>query len=579
MGRYRSAIVFSFLAAFVLLRYHGVLSGFWLFDDAFLLRTAIKHNPLDFFFVPAVWRAVSVQSLTPMIMLSYRTDFFLFGLSPYWFYAHQLGILWLASAAVYLLLREYVDWRFAFLGALLFLSSAPSAVVANVLMARHYIQGLFLSLLALICFIEAVRRKSLLLSLGGSIFLLGAVAAKEIYVPVGMIILVLPEAGFRERLKCALPFLAVLVFTFWWRRVMIGDIIGGTGSHPVFSLARLVELVVRFPRGIIASVSMFSGGKTSFFSEAAGICMGLLFLPGTVSLIVRRRYSGLLFACVSVAAAYSVPLLAADLSGAAGDFFLHRLAFSIAAFLAISAALAAGTLHDHGFSGRPAAFFSYGPIIVLIVLVIITLSGSWRWLQTQKTTVLEPLRIQGEFFMSNDSSVLMVNAFPFYAPPHYFENLASFKAEEGKTSPLVTAGFFAFPGKVDAPALERVRIFSFDKASDRMVEITSEYRKERAAYLARVADMPLRVSLQVSQGTIRYALGPSTTGRYFVLVGYRSGLYPMMMYSPRRLEARGSMGIACYIRIGWECPDGRLTLSPEWYVDFSKDQKITWERK
>ncbi len=578
MHIYRPAFVGLLLGAFVFIRFYGVIKSFWLFDDPYLLHMAAANNPLDFFVGPSLWRLISVQSFTPMVMFSFWTDYALFGFHVQYFYVHQLVMLWLSSFVLYLLLLRYVDRKFSFLGALLFLGSAPAGAAAHMLMVRHYVEGLFFCLLAFLFFVESVRRKSRVLSLLGAGFFLCAAAAKEIYVPVGLLVLFLPEADFRSRFRHALPFLGVLLFYFLWRGAMLGSV-GGGAAGAALTVAGLTEMAVRAPRDIIASVVMFSGGGR--LALGVGICLGILYLLEAVSLIARGSYASLGFVAFLTLSVFPLPMLAGDLYLLTGDFPNYRLVFSVAVFFAVCAALAAGRLYDSGVSERIVPrIVRWTALVAIVLLFILTFAGSSRWLDSQKKALLDPLSMQGRFFIENGGRMVMVNAFPKYATTGYFENLEYLKggpAEQG--SPLVTAGMFAFPEKAQVAIFDRERVFAFDNSTGRMKDITTVYRKDRLAFLARVKELPLSVTFRVDRGVISYTLGPAD-GHYFGLFGYRSGTYPSFMELPRAFKARGATEKkSFYLRVGRETPEGLLTFSPEWFVDLSKDVRIEWRRE
>ena len=157
---YPDAFCFSMLAVLTALLYHNVVWGHWLYDDPYILRHAFEHRPWEYFFIPDVWRELSIRYLTPWVTLSFDFDLFLSGLQPRFFYLHQLVSLWIAACALYGVLRLWVKPGFAFSGSVLFLASAPVAAAAEMLQIRHYIEGLILCLLSFYFFVRALRKES-----------------------------------------------------------------------------------------------------------------------------------------------------------------------------------------------------------------------------------------------------------------------------------------------------------------------------------------------------------------------------------------------------------------------------------
>ena len=154
----------------------------------------------------------------------------LFGLNPIWHYAHQLISLWLAAYMSFLVLRLWIGLGWAVFGAMLFLVNAPTANIAQNLMTGHYLEGLIFASVAIYGFIRAMRNDGRYwgywLALG--VFSYGlACTCKEIYVPLPVVLLALPEGEWKRRLHFAAPFLVVTFLYLGWRAVVLGTFVGG----------------------------------------------------------------------------------------------------------------------------------------------------------------------------------------------------------------------------------------------------------------------------------------------------------------------------------------------------------------
>ncbi|MEI6413835.1 MAG: hypothetical protein WCP34_06165 [Pseudomonadota bacterium] len=211
--------------------YHSALGGFFRWDDPHILLQAHLYTPWQIFSDPEAWRFLSAAHLTPWLTFSYWLDTQLFGLLPMGFYAHQLLAIAGAGLALYALIRRFAPVWVALGGATLFLVGPPVAVVAQQLMTRHYIEGLVFALLATLCYLTALDKDRWIWILPGALLYLLAVAAKEIYVPL---ILVLTVWHFlyedRRQWTWLLPFLAVALAYIPWRFYMLGEGIGGYGQ-------------------------------------------------------------------------------------------------------------------------------------------------------------------------------------------------------------------------------------------------------------------------------------------------------------------------------------------------------------
>lgn len=93
-------------------------------------------------------------------------------------------------------------------------------------MTRHYLEGLLAALCASALFVLSVRRPpgpaATMLAVAGATLLLLATTAKEIYVPLVILLAFLPESSWRRRLRALAPFAAVAVIYTLWRFWMLG---------------------------------------------------------------------------------------------------------------------------------------------------------------------------------------------------------------------------------------------------------------------------------------------------------------------------------------------------------------------
>jgi hypothetical protein len=169
--------------------YYPVLQAWWLADDPALLKTIVEHGILSHFYQSEVWRTLSTANLTPWVIFSLGIDWHLFGLEPSGFYWHHLLSFTLVLLIAYRVLNQFFSPLVCSLSLSVFVVSVPSANVAQFLMVRHYLEGLGFSLLAVFAYIKAVQQERWAWSYVGSFFYLLATTAKEIYVPL---IIILP---------------------------------------------------------------------------------------------------------------------------------------------------------------------------------------------------------------------------------------------------------------------------------------------------------------------------------------------------------------------------------------------------
>ena len=115
---------------------------------------------------------------------------------------------------LYFVLKLWVPHIFAMFGVLVFLVSAPVGLASEFLMVRHYIEGSALMLLSFILFISALRRGSFALACAAALPYFFAMSGKEIYVPLAIIVLFIPEKKWLFRLKYASPLLGSSAYLF-----------------------------------------------------------------------------------------------------------------------------------------------------------------------------------------------------------------------------------------------------------------------------------------------------------------------------------------------------------------------------
>lgn len=191
--------------------YHQVLSTWWTADDPALLEYIHEVGPLTMLFSET--RGLFYAPLQP---LSLALDYSFFGLQPSGFYWHHLLSFSLVVLLIYAILSQFFSPLLASMMVSLFISMVPSAHVAHYLMVRHYLEGFGLALLATGCYLRAINAPRFynLWAIVGSILYLGASLAKEIYVPLPMILLTLPRGTFQQRLYHLWPWLiATVIYT------------------------------------------------------------------------------------------------------------------------------------------------------------------------------------------------------------------------------------------------------------------------------------------------------------------------------------------------------------------------------
>jgi hypothetical protein len=298
--RYQDTLLAILLAALVAMLGAHTLERFWLGDDTPVLAHMLKYSLWDTFFTPAVWQELSTANLTPWISLSFNVDYALAGLNPRVFYAHHLLSLWLVGLVAARLSMLFVDRWLAWTGAALFLLGAPVLRVGDQLFTRHYLEGLLLCLLALWFFLQHQRSGRRSHEVCAVLCYALAMTAKEIYVPLGILLIVLGNGSWRQRVRQALPYLAVLALYCVWRGYMLSGHVGGYAQGSAYLSLKFWSQVIASFRGIPALL---------FGNHAVLVTLVLLGVIVTGFLLQPRRlYVGALVA--GLVFAPLVPLVA-----------------------------------------------------------------------------------------------------------------------------------------------------------------------------------------------------------------------------------------------------------------------------
>jgi hypothetical protein len=307
-------------------------------------------------------------------------------------------------------------------------------------------------------------------------------------------------------------------------------------------------------------------------------------LSSVFFLLKKKRYSILFFFFTVTAAVYSVPLSVFQPYYIAHDFPAYRTIFLISAYLSIILAVSGHFLYEKTgavaaknlkISLRATVWFS------VIGLISIVQLNSFLWISKHREETIRPLAQEGEFFMSADSNIMIVKSDPVNSGAHYYENLEFFRNfYRGEEPPSVVYNGFAYIDSPGTSTIQHLRMFKYNRRSRTMSEISDSFIKQRTALLSRIKKLPFSGYLKVNHGSIDFSLGPSDSGHYFLLWGHKQGFYSMLIDigQERTIKTRGLTRLKVYWRFGWESPEGWITLSPEWFVDFSKDQEVVWSQ-
>lgn len=547
-------------------RWWPLLHGHWRGDDAAILLHAVQARDMTAFWRPEVWQVLSTGNLTPWVTLSFQLDLALGGPVPAVFYGHQLVAAAALAVAGHGLARHWLPPAWAAGAVLLFLAGAPAATVIEDLMTRHYLEGLLLTLLALLAWLAALRQPaSARWGWLGALAYAAACTAKEIYVPLPVLLLAWPGAGpLARRVRLLLPYAGVLALYGAWRLWMLGATVGGySASGALLSAAGFgayAAALARFPGFLFGAAAVPVAGV---LAAAAALAWRRLAGP-------RLAFAGLL------AALLLAPLFPLALSpGLNGPdrYLLGVWAGAVAGMVALlrAAALAARPAEQalaaaSGAAGAAAAGqWRWPPLVAALALACGIVAARWHDARLEG-----PRRAVHAEFEAFSRFVLVHGAEVAYRPTEVLlrnfwsiDCLCQLKAREGGSCPVPLLLGWAVPA---APQ----RLFDYDPARRMLVENSAALPQALREATALDPQRPLTVDLTLRDGWAAWQLGPETRGRYFI-VSPVLGRFELPPQGQLRTPHTGTA-----FTIVYESPEGWATASAPLHI--RRGERVRWQR-
>jgi hypothetical protein len=531
----------SFFFVITLSLYYPGPDNFWLVDDTQILKHAILFRPWQYFFSPVAWQRLSGVNFTPWLSFSYYIDYTFFGLKPYGFYVHQLLSLAVLQIAAYVTLRLWLRPVLSFFCALAFSLSPVFAELSQMLMCRHYIEGMVFSFLSIYAMVWGMRSgKARGAALISGIFYLLACLSKEIYVPLVFILLILPERTFRERVRSCFPVFAAALLYFFWRWYMLGRIGGGYGI--VLSWPQDGKLF--FPRLLNAMGVGLSGGMLLWWSFLAGFSS----LTAASALFWADRKA--LLRTIMVLPLILLPIIPVSPGMSSRYVFLPLFCMILLHAVAWN-----GIIKKSGSLFVKAAVLIWA-VFSISVLSIITL----KHYQALKATI-EHQGSEGLFLLREGTETdLLVKPVSL---PHYYEGISWLRSRSlhlpAGPSVLFDAGMYCFEA---SKGLKFKRVWQYDaeqkklipkNAGDYICEICNKDLLDRVR-----GGVPLSVMMRCRGKAFSWEFGPHKEGSYAVLAGEPVGVeYLMPSIGKSFLEDMDIM-----LRVRYTSPDGWAAYSP-----------------
>lgn len=530
------------LAAGAWALYRSAARLWWTYDDFYVLHVLHGKWLGEAFLSPSVWR--QSQMFTPLLLLSFDADVLAFGLRPAPFYVHQLLAVGGAAVALYAVLRLWLPRGLSLLAAVLFLLGAPTAAWAQELLVRHYAEGLILAALATRLFVLSLRRGRPALSIASAALYLGAMLEKEVYVPLAVLLLALPEASGRLRLRRLAPHAVALAAYLAVRWAALGTVGGGYGW--TVRPGELPAVLAALPARVAGALG---GGPVAWdLLLAAGLALGI----AAALRAGGRTAAGLLALALVLGLAPAVPVSKA---------FQPRYAGLAWVALAIAFAFGCRALLERGALARR------GGIVLAAVAIAAALAvnrGAWH----ARYAVAERMSAEGRFFLD-------MRAGDFLRGPRIpaaAMNELRWMKEDALGGPR-GAGWFADDLFLCEHSERVVRMFEYRDAARAVADATPDIPAVRSRYCGAIRESALEADLSWRDGDFSWDLGPYADGRWAIVYG--DGIE---RFDVARRDGYRHHASVFTLRIRYESPEGWLTFSPDIPLDFRASPRIRWKR-
>mgnify|MGYP006919310519 CR=1 FL=1 len=533
------------------LLFAGALEGNWRWDDSQILLQALRYPIIESFINPEVWQQFSPANLTPWLIFSFKIDLALFDAIPQAFYLHQILAIACASVALYFCLSLWINKVYAFYGSVVFLIGAPSFSVAEQLMTRHYVEGLVFCLAALICYVQHLRRGGMFLLLTGTAFYLLSVTAKEIYVPLVLLLPFLPERDFYTRVRALWPFLTITLLYVVWRGWMLDSLIGGYVARSEYMKLSII------------------GDILSAFSNFPALLLGSLWLPFTLLfLLLMISYSFLthsrLILSLIILLLVTLPLV--PLVRSSGIFFPDRYLFlfwtMISFAIAYYAERLASSLQKNNQQALIYLTWTGAPLLLLIAL----LQG--LQFKQELESLGSEFDTQARFLLDEDSNSAFIPSENLLPSFWFVTGLQELK-------PKLMPGSTVPSAVVDSIYLDEIydKLYRYDSSCSCMEDITSSIVMRIDEFEQKLRpDAPLSLRFEYQQGYFSWIFGPYEYGSYQVVSDVLG-----VITAPATGEQRVTLANNAPFYLRYTAPEGWISYSSLQKIQHNAPA-INWKR-
>ncbi len=551
------------LVAATWLLYRRVLGLWFTYDDFFNLRWVLAYHPGQYCLDPAVWRRLPFRMLTPLLFVSHDVDLALFGAHAAPFHAHQLAALVLAALTLYAVLRLWLSSPWAATGAFLLLAGPPIVPLAALLYVRHYLEAAVLGVAALGAYVLALRarggaaRWSLATASAG--LYLAAALAKEVAVPLALVLPLLPEGSLRRRLRLALPHAAAVTLYTAYRVWMLGTAGGGYGwAVPPGGWPRLAAaLPLRLGRQLLGEPSV-----------AGVLALGGLLAAALYAAAASRRHALFLGTAALLAVLPLLPVATEVVPRyAVASWLLLAAAFPFGARRALEG-LRARAPHTATGTGRARAIET--AVVVAVAGVLLAALAVNRQVWAKDLARYRRMSAENRAFLRLGPDDLLAHP---AGPPSSMPELAWFK--EVHLGLPAGAGWYYDDLYLCTRKRAPRAIWEYDPARRRVRNMTAGVEARSRRFCSSIAwTAPLEATFRKIGHGVFWTLGPYRRGEYAFVLGDGRQLFEMPREGGFQLPAARRLAL----RVRYRSPEGWVTYSPELAINLARGEPFRWTR-
>ena len=224
-------------------------------DSPIVLAQAILYSPLQYFTSPYEYQFLTYNNLTPWVTLSWDLDYALFQLESAGYRFHHLFSAAILIGVIYLVLYRLTH---SILNAGIFcfaiITLPATFAVVNVLVNRHYLEGMIFCLLSFL-FADMYSRKPVTRWLALSVLFYGlSLTAKEVFIPLPGILFFFFPGNLRRKIVLIIPYAITLIVYMAWRIHMVSGAGGYSSAEAFLSLVDNPQVIFQVAQRLLDSL-------------------------------------------------------------------------------------------------------------------------------------------------------------------------------------------------------------------------------------------------------------------------------------------------------------------------------------